>query len=110
MAAVGNLNEYVKFQMAQGMEKGGSPAGMATELAVGLSMAQQIIQDRVSDRVGHLVCMTLCHGLGGEEAIRHVPISFSHRCTAARHGRALASVEAWSSPGAPHRGGGLPSS
>ena len=44
MAAVGDLNEYVKFQMAQGMEKGGSSAGIATELAVGLSMAQQIIQ------------------------------------------------------------------
>ena len=44
MAAVGNLNDYVKFQMAQGMEKGGSAAGAATEMAVGLSMAQQIIQ------------------------------------------------------------------
>jgi excisionase family DNA binding protein len=46
MAAVGNLNEYVKFQMAEGMEKGGSSAGVATELAVGLSMAQQIIQSQ----------------------------------------------------------------
>jgi len=44
MAAVGNLNEYVKFQMAEGMEKGSGAAGTATELAVGLSMAQQIIQ------------------------------------------------------------------
>jgi excisionase family DNA binding protein len=44
MAAVGDLNEYVKYQMAQGMEKGGSAAGTATELAVGLSMAQQILQ------------------------------------------------------------------
>jgi excisionase family DNA binding protein len=44
MAAVGNLNDYVKFQMAQGMEKGGSTGGMATELAVGLSIAQQIMQ------------------------------------------------------------------
>jgi excisionase family DNA binding protein len=44
MAAVGDLNDYVKFQMAQGMEKGGSAAGTATELAVGLSMAQQIMQ------------------------------------------------------------------
>ena len=44
MAAVGNLNDYVKFQMAQGMEKGSGAAGTATELAVGLSMAQQIIQ------------------------------------------------------------------
>ena len=46
MAAVGNLNEYVKFQMAQGMEKGGSSGGMATELAVGLSIAQQIMQQQ----------------------------------------------------------------
>src|SRR6187551_1714483 len=44
MAAVGNLNDYVKFQMAQGMEKGGSAGGIATELAVGLSIAQQIMQ------------------------------------------------------------------
>jgi excisionase family DNA binding protein len=46
MAAVGNLNEYVKYQMAQGMEKGGSSAAVATELALGLSMAQQIIQSQ----------------------------------------------------------------
>ena len=44
MAAVGDLNDYVKYQMAQGLEKGGSAAGTATEVAVGLSMAQQIIQ------------------------------------------------------------------
>ncbi len=46
MAAVGNLNDYVKFQMAQGMEKGGSSGGVATELAVGLSIAQQIMQQQ----------------------------------------------------------------
>jgi len=46
MAAVGNLNDYVKFQMAQGMEKGGGAGGMATELAVGLSIAQQIMQQQ----------------------------------------------------------------
>ena len=44
MAAVGDLNEYVKCQMAQGMEKGAGAAATATELAVGLSMAQQILQ------------------------------------------------------------------
>src|SRR5688500_12888433 len=44
MAAVGNLNDYVKFQMAQGMEKGGSTDGMATEMAVSLAMAQQMMQ------------------------------------------------------------------
>ena len=46
MAAVGNLNDYVKFQMAQGMEKGGGAGSMATEMAVGLSIAQQMLQQQ----------------------------------------------------------------
>src|SRR4030095_9724003 len=45
MAAVGNINDYVKFQMAQGLEKdGGGPGGMAAEMAVGMAMAQQMLQ------------------------------------------------------------------
>ena len=44
MAAVGNLNDYVKFQMAQGMEKGSGAGGVATEMAVGLAMAQQMMK------------------------------------------------------------------
>jgi excisionase family DNA binding protein len=46
MAAVGNLNDYVKFQMAQGMTQpgGGSAAGFASEMAVGMAMAQQMMQ------------------------------------------------------------------
>ena len=52
MAAVGNLNDYVKFQMAQGMEKGGSSGGVATEMAVGLSIAQQIMQQQGMPRRG----------------------------------------------------------
>jgi len=44
MAAVGNLNDYVKFQMAQGLEKGGAGVGgLGAELAVGASIAQQMI-------------------------------------------------------------------
>ena len=44
MAAVGNLNDYVKFQMGKGLEKGnGGPGGMAAEMAVGFSMAQQMM-------------------------------------------------------------------
>ena len=44
MAAVGNLNDYVKFQMAQGLEKGGTGvAGIGAEIAVGMSMAQQMM-------------------------------------------------------------------
>ena len=47
MAAVGNLNDYVKFQMAEGLERGGGgPAGMATEMAVGLAIAQQMMQQQ----------------------------------------------------------------
>ena len=48
MAAVGNLNDYVKFQMAQGLEKGGSAGGVATEMAVGLAMAQQMMQQGIT--------------------------------------------------------------
>jgi excisionase family DNA binding protein len=44
MAAVGNLNDYVKFQMAQGLEKGGTGVGgLGAELAVGASIAQQML-------------------------------------------------------------------
>lgn len=43
MAAVGNLNDYVKFQMAQGMEKGAGAGGIGAEMAVGLAMAQQML-------------------------------------------------------------------
>jgi len=45
MSAIGNLNDYVKFQMAEGMAKGGSSGGAATELAVGMAIAQQMIKD-----------------------------------------------------------------
>lgn len=44
MAAVGNLNDFVKYQMAQGMEKGGGAGGAASEMAVGWAMAQQMMQ------------------------------------------------------------------
>jgi excisionase family DNA binding protein len=47
MAAVGNLNDYIKFQMAEGMTKGevgGGMAGTAAQLGAGLAMGQQIAQ------------------------------------------------------------------
>ena len=43
MAAVGNLNDYVKFQMGQGMAQGG-PGNAPAEMAMGFAMAQQMIQ------------------------------------------------------------------
>jgi excisionase family DNA binding protein len=44
MAAVGNLNDYVKFQMAQGMAQGegGGTAASAAGLGAGLAMGQQM--------------------------------------------------------------------
>src|SRR5262247_1802999 len=44
MAAVGNLNDFVKYQMAQGFEKGGpGVGGVGAEMAIGLAMAQQLM-------------------------------------------------------------------
>ena len=47
MAAVGNLNDYVKFQMAESMGKGGGEAGgmasTAAGLGAGLAMGQQMM-------------------------------------------------------------------
>ncbi len=48
MAAVGNLNDYVKYQMGQGMAtgQGGGAGGMASEMAIGMAMAQQMMQQQ----------------------------------------------------------------
>ena len=47
MAAIGNLNDFVKFQMAESMTKGGgeagSMAGTAAGLGAGLAMGQQLM-------------------------------------------------------------------
>ena len=46
MAAIGNLNDYVKFQMAESMAKegaGGGMAGTAAQLGAGLAMGQQMV-------------------------------------------------------------------
>lgn len=47
MAAVGNLNDFVKYQMGKSFEEGGGgagAAGTASELAVGFAIAQQMMQ------------------------------------------------------------------
>lgn len=45
MAAVGNLNDYVKFQMAQGLGQGGGTGvgGLGAEMAVGMAMAREMM-------------------------------------------------------------------
>jgi excisionase family DNA binding protein len=47
MTAIGNLNDFVKYQMGKGFEAGGASAGAAgtaAELAVGFGLAQQMMQ------------------------------------------------------------------
>ena len=46
MAAVGNLNDFVKYQMGKGFESGGGAgaAGTAAELAVGFGLAQEMMK------------------------------------------------------------------
>lgn len=47
MSAIGNLNDYVRFQMAESLTKpGGGNTGVASELALGMAMAQQLIQQQ----------------------------------------------------------------
>ena len=47
MAAVGNLNDYVKYQMGQGLEHGqGGAGGMGAELAMGMAMAQSMLNQQ----------------------------------------------------------------
>jgi membrane protease subunit (stomatin/prohibitin family) len=48
MAAVGDLNDFIKYQLAQGLEKDGArTAGLGAEMAVGLTMAQQMMRQPV---------------------------------------------------------------
>ena len=47
MTAIGNLNDFVKYQMGKGFESGGrgaGAAGTAAEMAVGFGIAQQMVQ------------------------------------------------------------------
>jgi membrane protease subunit (stomatin/prohibitin family) len=50
MAAVGDLNDFIKYQLAQSFEKDGArTAGLGAEMAVGLTMAQQIMRQPAAD-------------------------------------------------------------
>jgi excisionase family DNA binding protein len=50
MAAIGNLNDYVKYQMGQGMASGsGGAGGTAAELAVGFGIAQEMMKQGIAN-------------------------------------------------------------
>ncbi len=66
MAAIGNLNEFVKYQMGKGFEAGGGSAGAAgtaAELAVGFGIAQQMMKDGFSG--GHATPTVAAPASGG---------------------------------------------
>jgi len=47
MSVIGNLNDYVRFQMAQSLTQPGQHStGVASELAIGMAMAQQLVQQQ----------------------------------------------------------------
>lgn len=53
MEAVGDLNDYVKYQMGRGMaEGGGGTGGMASEMAVGFAIAQQMMREQGGSMLG----------------------------------------------------------
>src|SRR5512147_2993890 len=45
MSVIGNLNDYVKYQMGEGLAQGGGGAGAPAEMAMGFAMAQQMMRD-----------------------------------------------------------------
>src|SRR5450631_3389458 len=89
MAAVGNLNDYVKFQMAQGLEKGdggGGAGGMAAQMAVGMAMAQQMM-----NQSGGIMGAQATPGIGGAPA--SAPAAATDLLTPAQVGQLLGVAE-----------------
>lgn len=75
MSAVGNLNDYVKFQLAQGLGEGGGGAGGPAELAVGLAMAKQIIDGQASTPASTAPVATGADVLTPSEVARQLNVS-----------------------------------
>ena len=56
MTVVGNLNDFVKYQLAQGLEKGGAGVGaIGAEMAVGMSIAQQMLNRGAAGAIAELL-------------------------------------------------------
>jgi excisionase family DNA binding protein len=70
MAAVGNLNDYVKYQLAQGMASGAGPGigGVGAEMAVGMAMAQQMM-----NQPGGIMSQTTPPAAGAAPAVAGIP-------------------------------------
>jgi len=76
MTAIGNLNDYVKYQMAQGLEQGGGgAAGTAAELAVGFGLAQQMMQQGFSGGTAAPTVSTTPDLMGPADAAKTLGVS-----------------------------------
>lgn len=68
MAAVGNLNDYVKFQMAESLGKGdgaGGVAGSAAQLGAGLALGQQLAAAMAQPAAGGTAAAASTAPVGG---------------------------------------------
>ena len=78
MTAIGNLNDYVKYQMGQGMAAGGAgggAAGTAAELAVGFGIAQQMMQHAFAGGAAAPTVATAPELLGPADAAKMLGVS-----------------------------------
>ncbi|MEZ5703509.1 MAG: SPFH domain-containing protein [Burkholderiaceae bacterium] len=65
MTAIGNLNDYVKYNMANAMAEGkAGAAGIGAELAAGLAMGQSMLQGGIGGLAGAVSTRhgAVCHG------------------------------------------------
>lgn len=79
MGAIGNLNDYVKFQMAESMTKGsdggGSPAAAAGQMAMGFGMAQEMMKSMQTQPVAAQPSASIPDLLSPEKAAQILGVS-----------------------------------
>ncbi len=70
MGVIGNLNDYVKFQMAESMTKGegGGAAAMPAQMAMGFSLAQEMVKQIQQPQAAAAAGPTIPELLGPGEA------------------------------------------
>jgi excisionase family DNA binding protein len=71
MSAVGNLNDYVKFQMGQSMTMGGeaSAATATAQMSVGFAMAQEMARSMQQQNAGAASASAAAPAVGGLEVL-----------------------------------------
>jgi excisionase family DNA binding protein len=71
MSAVGNLNDYVKFQMGQSMTMGGeaSAATATAQMGVGFAMAQEMARSMQQQNTGAASTAAAAPAVGGLEVL-----------------------------------------